>query len=47
MGVVVDTNVLIDAQNARLDLASLPLLRTEPVYIAAITVAERENGKDR
>ena len=40
MGIVVDTNVFIDAQNARLDLASLPLLQTEPVYIAAITVAE-------
>ena len=40
MGVVVDTNVFIDAQNARLDLAALPLLQTEPVFIAAITVAE-------
>lgn len=40
MGIVVDTNVFIDAENARLDLASLPLLQTEPVFIAAITVAE-------
>ena len=40
MGIVVDTNVFIDAQNSRLDLAGLPLLQTEPVFIAAITVAE-------
>ena len=40
MGIVVDTNVFIDAQNARLDLTGLPLLQTEPVFIAAITVSE-------
>jgi len=40
VGIIVDTNVFIDAQNSRLDLASLPLMQTEPVFIAAITVAE-------
>jgi len=40
VGIIVDTNVFIDAQNSRLDLASLPLLQTEPVFIAAITVSE-------
>ena len=40
MGVVVDTNVFIDAQNARLDLGAVWLLQTEPVFIAAITVSE-------
>lgn len=40
MGIVVDTNVFIDSQNAKLDLAGIASLQTEPVFIAAITVAE-------
>lgn len=40
MGFVVDTNVFIDAENSRLDLAEMSLLQTEPVYIAAVTVSE-------
>lgn len=40
MGIVVDTSVFINSQNAKLDLASISLLQTEPVFIAAITVAE-------
>jgi tRNA(fMet)-specific endonuclease VapC len=44
MGIVVDTNVFIDAENARLDLAALPLLQTEQVFIAAITVSELLTG---
>lgn len=40
MGVVVDTNVFIDAQNTKLDLTALPLLKTASVYISAITVSE-------
>lgn len=40
MGLIVDTNVFIDAENDRLDLAELNLLQAEPVFIAAITVSE-------
>jgi len=40
MGIVVDTSVFINSQNAKLDLASTSLPQTEPVFIAAITVAE-------
>ena len=37
---IVDTNVFIDAENGRLDLAEVSLLQTESVYMAAITVSE-------
>lgn len=40
MGVVIDSNVLIDAENGRLDLLALPLLQSEPIFVAAITVSE-------
>lgn len=42
MGVIVDTNVFIDAENGRLDLAGVPLLNmgSRSVYISAITVSE-------
>ncbi len=40
MGIIVDTNVFIDAENSRLDLSELKSLQTQTVYIAAVTVAE-------
>lgn len=40
MGIIVDTNVFIDAENHRLDLSDLKALQTQTVYIAAVTVAE-------
>ncbi|HGG58368.1 MAG TPA: type II toxin-antitoxin system VapC family toxin [Gammaproteobacteria bacterium] len=40
MGVVVDTNVFIDAENGRLQLEALKPLQGEPVFLAAITMAE-------
>ena len=40
MGLIVDTNVFIDAENNRLDLSEVKSLQTQPVYIAAITVSE-------
>lgn len=40
MGIVVDTNVFIDAENARLNLTQLPLLQNEPVFMAAVTMSE-------
>lgn len=45
MGLIIDTNVLIDAQNARLDLRKLdPLSDYGDAYIAAITIAELLSG---
>lgn len=44
MGLILDTNVLIDAENGRLALETLPTLQTEPVFIAAVTVAELLTG---
>jgi predicted nucleic acid-binding protein len=40
MGIIVDSNVFIDAENHRLDLSDLKALQTQTVYIAAVTVAE-------
>lgn len=40
MGLIVDTNVFIDAENNRLDLNDVKSLQTQSVYIAAITVSE-------
>ena len=40
MGLIVDTNVFIDAENGRLDLSNLKALQTQTVFIAAITVSE-------
>lgn len=41
MGLIIDTNVLIDAENGRLDLAKLSLLsHYVDAYISVITVAE-------
>jgi predicted nucleic acid-binding protein len=40
MGLIIDTNVFIDAENGRLELGVIPVLQTEPVFIAAITVSE-------
>lgn len=40
MGLIVDTNVFIDAENARLDLSQLYPSLAEPVFIAAVTVSE-------
>lgn len=40
MGLIIDTNVFIDAENGRLELGTIPVLQTEPVFIAAITVSE-------
>lgn len=40
MGLIIDTNVFIDAENGRLELGAIPVLQTEPVFIAAITVSE-------
>lgn len=40
MGLIVDTNVFIDVENGRLDLAALQILQTEPVFIAANTMSE-------
>lgn len=40
MGLIIDTNVFIDAENERLELGAIPVLQTEPVFIAAITVSE-------
>lgn len=44
MALIVDSNVFIDAENDRLDLAELNVLQSEPVYMAAITVAELLTG---
>lgn len=44
MGVVVDTNVFIDAENGRLKLDELQTFREEPVYLAAVTVSELLTG---
>jgi predicted nucleic acid-binding protein len=44
MGLIIDTNVFIDAENGRLELGAIPVLQTEPVFIAAITVAEMLAG---
>ncbi len=44
MGVVVDTNVFIDAENGRLSLDGVPLMQSEPVFIAAVTVSEMLAG---
>lgn len=40
MGLIIDTNVFIDAENGWLELGAIPVLQTEPVFIAAITVSE-------
>ena len=41
MGIIIDTNVFIDAENGRLDLTKLDSLSTDSdVYLAAITVSE-------
>jgi predicted nucleic acid-binding protein len=40
MGIIIDTNVFIDAENDRLDLSKLKELQSQPVFIAAITVSE-------
>ena len=40
MGLIIDTSVFIDAENGRLELGAIPVLQTEPVFIAAITVSE-------
>jgi len=40
MGLIVDTNVFIDAENNRLDLSSISALQKQTVYIAAITASE-------
>ncbi|MCF6189599.1 MAG: type II toxin-antitoxin system VapC family toxin [Cocleimonas sp.] len=40
MGLIVDTNIFIDAENNRLDLGDVKSLQTQSVYIAAITVSE-------
>ena len=40
MGLIIDTNVFIDAENGRLELGAIPVLQTEPVFIAAVTVSE-------
>jgi predicted nucleic acid-binding protein len=40
MGLIIDTNVFIGAENGRLELGAIPVLQTEPVFIAAITVSE-------
>lgn len=44
MGLIIDTNVFIDAENGRLELGAIPVLQTEPVFIAAITVSEMLAG---
>lgn len=44
MGLIIDTSVFIDAENGRLELGAIPVLQTEPVFIAAITVAEMLAG---
>ncbi len=45
MGLVIDTNVLIDAENGRLDLDSLDTFSDYgDIYIAAITVSELLTG---
>jgi len=40
MGLIVDTNVFIDAENNRLNLSRLSALQNQTVYIAAVTVSE-------
>lgn len=45
MGLVIDTNIFIDAENGRLSLSSLDLFADYgDVYIAAITVSELLTG---
>jgi len=44
MGLIIDTNVFIDAENNRMELSAIPVLQTEPVFIAAITVSEMLAG---
>lgn len=45
MGLVIDTNVFIDAENGRLDLTSLDTFSDNgDAYIAAITVSELLTG---
>ncbi len=39
MGLVVDSNVFIDAENGRLDLSTLNTLQNQSVYMAAVTVS--------
>lgn len=40
MGLIIDTNVFIDAENNRLDLGEISALQKQAVYIAAVTVSE-------
>lgn len=40
MGLVLDTNILINAEHGRLVLETMPVLQTEPIFIAAVTAAE-------
>jgi len=40
MGLIIDTNVFIDAENNRLDLSQISALQNQTVYIAAVTVSE-------
>lgn len=40
MGLIIDTNVFIDLEQGRLQQANIPSLQTEPIFMAAITVAK-------
>ncbi len=40
MGIIVDTNVLIDSEHGRLQWERLAPLRDQPVYLAAVSAAE-------
>lgn len=40
MGLIIDTNVFIDLEQGRLQQANVSSLQTEPIFMAAITVAE-------
>ena len=44
MGVVVDSNVFIDAENGQLKLDELKTFQEEPVYLAAVTASELLTG---
>ncbi|MFI4956610.1 MAG: type II toxin-antitoxin system VapC family toxin [Gammaproteobacteria bacterium] len=45
MGIIIDTNVLIDAEQGRIDLAKVSSLKKyKEVFISAITVAELLTG---
>ncbi len=40
MGLLIDSNVFIDAEHGRLDLSTLSTLQNQSIYMAAITVSE-------